>query len=220
MRILDIEESEKQEERESDQQTGNASNQLSTEEDCEERSFNADIAVSSSSTLTPTLGVNTKPKKRRKSNPAKWKRNVNKACRLKGEEYVTVKGKTIPGKPMRPPPCVNRPNHKCCERIPEAARKIIFDQFHSYETLQAQREFLVRHITQETPKRKVVSGDSRKAYVKRYTLTDGSISHTICREFFLATLGISEGLIKGAFKKLSSSGVVQPDQRGEKKKSN
>lgn len=63
MRILDIEESEKQEERESDQQTGNASNQLSTEEDCEERSFNADIAVSSSSTLTPTLGVNTKQNK-------------------------------------------------------------------------------------------------------------------------------------------------------------
>ena len=157
-------------------------------------------------------------RRRRACHPENWRRNVNKVRRLKGEEYVTDKGKIIPSQPMRPAPCRNRPKHKCCEQLSEDVRKNIYDQFRSCETLQAQREFLVRHITQDKPKRKVVSGDSRKKYVKRYTLIDGEVSHSVCREFFLATLGISEGLIKGAFKKLDSSGVVLPDQRGKNKK--
>ncbi|UYV66531.1 PGBD5 [Cordylochernes scorpioides] len=36
-------------------------------------------------------------------------------------------------------------------------------------------------------------------------------------QFFLDTLGISEGLIKGAFRKLSPTGILEPDRRGGKR---
>lgn len=198
-------------EKESCQQKGDTTNQTLY-------TFNSNIAASSSSSQTSTLSTNTRPKRRRARNPENWKRNINKVRRLKGEEYITDKGKTIPSQPMKSPSCRGRPKHKCCELISEDVRINIYNQFRSFESLQAQREFLVRHITQGTPKRKVVSGDSRKKHIKQYTLSDGSVSHNVCREFFLATLGISEGLIKGAFKKLSSTGEVLPDQRGKNKK--
>lgn len=98
------------------------------------------------SSQTSLLNVPDEPKNRRKSNPLNWKRNLNRARRLKWEEYINTKGKLISATSICPPPCRNRPNHQCSDHIPEKARKCIFDEFHSLKSLQSQQEYFVRHI--------------------------------------------------------------------------
>lgn len=160
------------------------------------------------------------PKKRYKSDPNTWRKSLNKANRLKGEAYETASGKKVPAKPMRRPTCFNNKKHKCCANIPEEKRKIIFDNFHTLDSLYKQREFFVRHITRVKPKRQVTSGTSRRGFTKTYTLTYDNEKHIVCRAFFLDTLGISDGLIKGAFKKTNKTGVMESDNSGggDKKK--
>lgn len=158
------------------------------------------------------------PKKRRAANPAQWKRNLSKTLRLKGEEYKTHAGKTVAAKPMQAAPCFGRPKHRCCDKIPEDHRKEIYKQFHSLASMHEQRAFFVAHISQDKPKRRVVKGDSRKEFRKIYTLTYKNSKQIVCREFFLSTLGIGEGLVRGALLKLSPCGVLLPDARGKRPK--
>lgn len=43
--------------------------------------------------------------KKRKSNPLKWKRNVRKMEKLKGNEHTDCKGCLVPAKTTTGPPC-------------------------------------------------------------------------------------------------------------------
>lgn len=90
-----------------------------------------DNVANSSSLHDCMLDEIIEPKKRYKSNPNAWKKNINKACRLKGEAYETASHKKIPAKPMRRPTCNYNRKHNCCAKIPEEKRKMIFDNFHS-----------------------------------------------------------------------------------------
>lgn len=158
------------------------------------------------------------PKKRYKGSPSNWKRHKNRALRLKGEAYQTIKGKNIAARPMKPPPCHNRSKHQCCSKIPETTRLKINTEFRNLKSVQQQREFFVKHVKKEAPNRKTVPGESRKSYTKKYFLTVNFEQIKVCREFFLTTLGISEGIVRGALRKLSSTGILESEKRGGNKK--
>ncbi|XP_014257000.1 uncharacterized protein LOC106670860 [Cimex lectularius] len=176
---------------------------------------NNNMIIAVSSSISNNVNCSESPKKRYKADPSKWKRNINRSLRLSGQSYMTVKGKLIPAKPMQVANCVNRRGHNGCLEIPEEGRQEIYNNFHSLKTLKDQREFFIRNIQVNDPKR-TVSGISRNLKTSVYELTFNNEKYTVCREFFLRTLGISEGLVRGAFKKLNSNGFLDPENRGRK----
>ena len=90
------------------------------------------------------------------------------------------------------PPCINQLKHNCM-KIPEEARKEIYNHFHSLKSIQAECEFLINYIKIDKTKRNV-PGDSRRSAMKQYCLTFQNEQHTVCRMFFLNTLRISQDL--------------------------
>lgn len=144
------------------------------------------------------------PKKKHVSDPSKWKRNVEKCKRLKGQSYITLKGKVIAAKLIKEPKCVTLPKHKCYEKVPEEIRWKIFNEFRSLETLDQQRHFINQHVTKSLKKRETTPGPSRKQYTNDYSFTvNGNQKAKVCRDFFLETLNITEGMVRRALKKLS-----------------
>ncbi|CAF4832257.1 unnamed protein product [Pieris macdunnoughi] len=156
------------------------------------------------------------PKKRRVADPTKWKRRIERDKRLKGEAYKTVKGKLMSAAPLKQPKCLENPKHKCNESVPEDAWKKIYESFRALGSLDAQRQFIIQHVTKDKKKRSTTSGRSRKESTHHYHFTIRNEKVTVCRVFFLNTLNIKEGIVRGALKKVSPEGVVMPENRGKK----
>ncbi|XP_056646637.1 uncharacterized protein LOC130451562 [Diorhabda sublineata] len=170
--------------------------------------------ISNKETTSPSKQAT--PKKRKVSDPTLWKRSVEKANRLKGKSYKTTTGKNIPARPIIAPRCLNLPKHKCKDLIPEDGRLQIYKTFHGLDTLYQQREFIVKHVTVNLPKRKTTNHESRRKATKSYSLTYKGEKHNVCRNYFLDTLNIPEATIRGALAKVSETGQMLPDMRGKK----
>ncbi|XP_022835154.1 uncharacterized protein LOC111362667 [Spodoptera litura] len=160
------------------------------------------------------------PKKKHVSNPNTWKRHIERKKRLRGKAYKTIKGKYVAAATLKQPKCLTKDKHKCNANVPEDARKIIYDSFRAMESLQAQRQFIIQHVTKENKKRSTVNGPSRKVSTHQYCFTVNNRKVTVCRDFFLDTLNIKEGIVRGALKKISKEGVLLADKRGKKPPSN
>lgn len=156
------------------------------------------------------------PKKKHISDPSKWKRHIERKKRLKGQAYNTIKGKFVSAMPFKQPRCLTIPKHKCNANVPEEARKKIYESFRTLETLETQRQFIIQHVKKEKKKRSTTNGPSRKDFTHHYSFTIGHEKVSVCRDFFLDTLNIKEGIIRGALKKVSSEGVLLADSRGKK----
>ncbi|XP_063538077.1 uncharacterized protein LOC134747381 [Cydia strobilella] len=157
------------------------------------------------------------PKKRARSDPTKWKRYVQREKRARGEAYKTVNGKDIAARPIKEPRCVTKPKHKCNENVPKSLRESIYNSFRSLKSLDEQRHFIALHVHREQKKRSTTDGPSRKECTNHYSFTIGENTKVhVCREFFLDTLNITEGMVRGTLKKVSSEGVLEQDNRGRK----
>lgn len=160
------------------------------------------------------------PKKKHVSDPNNWKRRIERNKRLRGEAYKTIKGKHVAAAPLKQPRCLAKEKHKCNANVSEDARKKIYDSFRALETLEAQRQFIIQHVVKENKKRSTTNGPSRKVSTHQYSFTIDSKKVTVCREFFLDTLNIKEGIVRGALNKISEEGILLGDRRGKKPPSN
>lgn len=66
--------------------------------------------------LRGTAELDVGVKKKIKCDSSKWKKNVRKIKRVKGEAYIGASGKEVPSRPLLPVPCEGRRRHKCLER--------------------------------------------------------------------------------------------------------
>uniref|UniRef100_A0A2A4JVA0 Uncharacterized protein n=1 Tax=Heliothis virescens TaxID=7102 RepID=A0A2A4JVA0_HELVI len=155
-------------------------------------------------------------KKRKIRDPNTWKINVEKRKRLKGEQYLTKKGKVIQARPLKPAKCLLLPKHKCISLVPEDERLKIYTKFRNLSSLQEQRYFVVNHVTKSKKKRETIQTPSRSEFTLSYSLTVANDKKIVCREFFLDTLNITGAFVKGAFKKMNPQGLLLPENRGKK----
>ncbi|KAH9634816.1 hypothetical protein HF086_012230 [Spodoptera exigua] len=156
------------------------------------------------------------PKKRKVRNPSTWKTNIEKHRRLKGESYKTKNGIIKQARPINQAKCALSTKHKCISQIPEDERIKIYTQFRNLKSLHDQRQFIINHVIKKQKNRATTEGLSRRNYTLAYTLTVAGEKIKVCREFFLATLNISGGFVKGALNKINSEGILTPDCRGKK----
>lgn len=139
---------------------------------------------------------------------------------------MTTKGELVNSRPLKQPRCAERVKYICLNNVPEHQREKKFkNDFHKLSSLSEQRQFFVKHVTVLPTSRKVTKAvESRRAFTKTpfsvvpFTTKNGKFE--VCREFFLDTLNISESLVRGALKKVISSGILLPDLRGEKEPPN
>lgn len=88
--------------------------------------------------------------KKRTRNPDNWKRNIKKLAKNKGEEYVSESGSIVKSKVLKAP-CVNC-RYSCSSNISLEIREKIRTKFWEMGDKNRQREFIVRHAVQVSPK--------------------------------------------------------------------
>lgn len=100
-------------------------------------------------------------------------------------------------------------------------RETIFNHFYSLPTLKDQRNFIVQHVKQKDVKRRTTAQiDSRRKRTFEYCFTVNNIQECVCMSFFMATLDITESMIRGSFAHMNSDGFMGPDMRGKQRSAN
>ena len=105
---------------------------------------------------------------------------------------------------------------KCHEKLNNEARLSLFDSFWKLGDLIRQRDFISSRVQRfETKDCRVLQ--SRRKFSQTYTLSYLQNSYKVCKRFFLATLGISEKMMRTTLEKSNRSEmcVPSPDNRGK-----
>ncbi|XP_050311108.1 uncharacterized protein LOC126746777 [Anthonomus grandis grandis] len=154
--------------------------------------------------------------RKRKRDPSKWTRNVQKTLRMEGKEYRTQKGRPKKAKTVAEVKC--RCHYKCNDIFSNETRHDIFNEFYNIKSEESRWNFIAKHV-QRIPKKRsyvVQKEGSRRKFTLVYKLTARHTQHQVCQNFFLKTLQISSKKVLTALDKSSAHGVVKPDQRGKK----
>lgn len=158
-----------------------------------------------------------------------WQKNSAKAFRNHGQSYeVTKKIKKVDGsietvlikKDARKmlPPCGDKCRQKCSMKFSHTEREDIFKAYWNLGNLQRQRDFIAANVMTIKPKYRYQKEDSNRRLNTGCYLTRNGCKERVCKQFFVATLGISTRVLRTVEEKRLSSGdlnVVSPDKRGK-----
>lgn len=159
-----------------------------------------------------------KPRKRLRQ-PSKWKKNIRKEKRAKGEEYVNTKGNTVPSKSINTDiPC--KCAQKCHDKINSEQQKELFNRFYAMENFDLQSSYIFSLVKVLPKKRSSISTngqqtDSRRSNTRVYTMPNSEgLSTTVCKEFFKKIFAVSDGRLSRVLKRKLSIPTPPIDARG------
>lgn len=144
--------------------------------------------------------------RKRKRNVQQWRKNISKHLRNSGKSYQSVKKtkngdgtvkktlQTREGRKMLPP-CNDKCRLNCSNKFTEHARQNIFDEFWKTAELQRQRDFITANMTTVKPKYRYQKEGSRRRLNCAY-LPQIEEKTRVCKQFFVATLGISGRMVR------------------------
>lgn len=142
-----------------------------------------------------------KPKGRKRvKNELTWKRNIRKDKRLKGKEYINIKGNVVPQKQPKTGPC--RCNNKCHTKITHERQIQIFNEFYNLESFNMQTSFLFTMVKVCNKLRTYTQNpNSKRQKTRLYRLLNSNGKEVkVCKEFFQNTLKVSSGRIDRVLK--------------------
>ncbi|CAG5127483.1 unnamed protein product [Candidula unifasciata] len=177
---------------------------------------NGKITSEKSSIITTKKRKRNKAKrepKKRTRNEETWDRNVRKRLRFKGEAYISVKGKLVEARNVREVDC-SKCKFKCTSRINKQQQQNLNELYWSLDTYKKKIEFLNKYVQTYTPKRKMTG---RREYSRKYIFDVDGSDERVCKDFFTATLHISESTIATALKKSRKGPDAVIDMRGKHK---
>ncbi|OWR43086.1 hypothetical protein KGM_210006 [Danaus plexippus plexippus] len=157
-------------------------------------------------------------KKRSRSqvpNPSKWACNVRKLKHQRGEAYINRRGKYVPERKVRnTKDCLKSCRYKCNERINDVDRQLLFKAFYSLNANE-KKHFLLnttdRNITKHN---KVLNADHKRKYSFKYFFLVRGVRYTVCKNFYLGTLAISQKPVYNVHLSKSDVNLPKPDGRG------
>lgn len=164
---------------------------------------------------------NAKKTRKRKRNPAGWKRTIAKELRNCGKEYQSLhNGQLIPARKMLLP-CKTTCKLKCSVKFTEEDREILFNNFWNLGNLEKQRSFILNHMRsiQTKYRRVLIERQKERGLNKAYYFTKNNERKQVCFLFFRGTLGVSERFIR-TVKTKDKEGYLEPDFRGKDKHTN
>lgn len=154
-------------------------------------------------------------KKRRKSNPAEWKKVKSKYHRERGEEYITSSGKLKKARSVQPIDC-SKCRFRCSEKIPEETRQAIHTLYWNLGSYERQRAFIAQHVEQNEVKPSKSKTSTRREVANSFFLIHNKKEFRVCKAFFTKTLDVGNKVIDYTLKKTESGVYVGKDERGRK----
>lgn len=154
--------------------------------------------------------------------PHKWIKNIAKANRSIGLEYVTRDGIIRRSRSLKPP-CGSNCRLKCSARMSAEKRKEIFDAYWRLGDCTLQRQFIITSLERIEPKNRRPKEGSQRSLNYGYILYDNYLLRQnptrVCKTFFLQTLDVSAMTVKTAIKKFNADDcVLEGERRGGKRK--
>ncbi|XP_030030035.1 uncharacterized protein LOC115447193 [Manduca sexta] len=156
-------------------------------------------------------------KKRMRSqvpNPNMWACNVRKLKHQRGEAYISRRGKYVPERRIKnTKDCLRTCKYKCSERISDADREHVFKAFYSLNANE-KKHFLLNTTERNHVKHGKVSENHKRKYMFKYFFLIRSVKHTVCKNFYLGTLAISQKPVYNVHLGKSDMNIPKPDGRG------
>ena len=149
-----------------------------------------------------------------------WERNVRKLKRLKGDEYSNCTGRTIQSKCVHPSPCIQKSNHESCLSFSENQRKLLFDNFYQLGDIEEQLSFIASSVKAESIElSRTKNRYSRRRFTNKYSFSVNVCQRIkVCKEFFMATLNVTDALIRSSLQVRRCS-AIRPTGPASKRKS-
>lgn len=156
-------------------------------------------------------------KKRSRShtpNPSEWACNVRKLKHQRGEAYVNRRGKLVPEKHVKTTKdCLTSCKFKCSERINDTDREHIFKAFYSLNANE-KKHFLLNTTERINVRSRSSDANHRRQYSFKYFFLVRANRYTVCKNFYLGTLAISQKPVYNVHQGKSEMNIPKPDGRG------
>ena len=150
--------------------------------------------------------------RKRPRQPELWQRTIKKKLRQSGQEYVNAEGVTIAERNVQPVGC-SKCVKACSSKSNESDRKSIFDGFWALSD-NAKSAFYGKFTERIEQKRKGTKKEvSSREFTMLYYLESQGTRHTVCKKFFLGTLGISQSRIFYFYSRLTAPGTGIPQEK-------
>lgn len=179
---------------------------------------NATMASASTSTTNPVADVRPEAageevSLKRKKNEAEWKKNVAKARKNSGKEYISRStGKVMAARRVRDPCGCPK---SCFDKLGEEAVRSIFTEYWNIGEFNAQSAYLLTRVkSKEVKKRRVAAEGSRRSATLEYTVHVGERNVVVCKKAFLNIHDIGDRRVLNVLKKTGDTGVAPVDRRG------
>lgn len=186
----------------------------SSENDADETESPEDEAEPEPTLPNETIEIKSKKLTRKRlSQPDTWKKNMKKIKRNLGEEYINAAKKKIEKRKMKEP-CKEKCRLKCFSKFTENQRRSIFETYWQLGSLDKQRHFIDKHISNISPQYRNTKPGSNRSKNLKYTFEIGDQLIQICKTFFKNTLDINNRTIFTVTKKKNEHGFLEGEKRG------
>ncbi|KAJ0176291.1 hypothetical protein K1T71_008465 [Dendrolimus kikuchii] len=147
-------------------------------------------------------------------NPTMWACNVRKQKHQKGEAYISRRGKYVPERKVKTTKdCLNTCKYKCNEHITDSDREHLFKAFYSLSTNE-KKHFLLNTTERNSIKPGKVTSNHKRKYSFKYFFLVRAVKYTVCKNFYLGTLSISQKPVYNVHMGKSDMNIPKPDGRG------
>ena len=140
-----------------------------------------------------------------------WKAEIRKRRRNSGQSYVMRSG-TIKRARIMKPGCGPNCRYKCHKNVSDEQRQKLFHEFWKLGDLNNQRHYLAMHVV-KTPKVTSAGKQLARRLSLKYSFHVAGNVMSVCKTFFLATLGTSERTVFTTLSKVTPDGHVTPKCR-------
>ncbi|CAH0400149.1 unnamed protein product [Chilo suppressalis] len=149
-----------------------------------------------------------------KPNPGSWACNVRKFKHQRGEAYISRRGKFVPERRVRnTKDCLKSCKYRCSERISDTDREHIFKAFYSLNANE-KKHFLLNTTERNDVKHKSPDENHKRRHAFKYFFLVRAVRHTVCKNFYLGTLAISQKPVYNVHLGKSEMNIPKPDGRG------
>ncbi|XP_026752619.2 uncharacterized protein LOC113512869 [Galleria mellonella] len=147
-------------------------------------------------------------------NPEKWACNIRKMKHQRGEAYISRRGKYVPERRVKnTKDCLKTCKYKCNEKINNTDREHIFRAFYSLNANE-KRHFLLNTTERNHARHKIMDGQHKRKYSFKYFFLVRAVRYTVCKNFYLGTLAISQKPVYNVHLGKSDMNLPKPDGRG------
>ncbi|XP_074036389.1 uncharacterized protein [Leptinotarsa decemlineata] len=152
--------------------------------------------------------------KKRLKNEKLWAKNVKKFKVNSGEAYQTKSGNLKQAKTVKEG-CGDKCKLKCSENVDLEDRKKMLSDFLTLTDITRKRDFISKLMDEVKPKYCYKKDDSHRSANYSYNFIINRNKVKVCKKMFTDTLCISSTFLTTVKKKMSSTGVIEPDLRGK-----